>query len=136
MVQGRIHWSLRKCILTLKDFKKKWFKFEFIATVHLFLKVLNEMGQLCYVMEAGLALIQALSDAVDDVLGNLNFIKDNNGEVESLPKNTKKIKVTGESENLLLCNTVKINPEVHNISVEKSHKLNKISEVQIRKLFI
>ena len=36
--------------------------------------------------------------------------------------------VTGKSQNVLLYNTVKIKPEVHNIYVEKSHKLNKMLE--------
>ena len=51
-------------------FRKKWLKYEFVATANLFLKVLNETGHLCYMTESGAFLVYELHDTIDEVLEN------------------------------------------------------------------
>ena len=64
-------------------------KHEFVAIANLFLKVLNETGHLCYMIESDALLVYELQDTIDEVFENLKDIRDDNDEAELLPQNIK-----------------------------------------------
>ena len=111
-------------------FRKKWLKHQFVATANLFLKVLNETGHLCFMLESDAMLVYEVRDTVDEVLENLKDIRDDDDEAELMPQNIKFLSETVESENFLTANTMKIKVEATNVSFNKLQKLNKMSETE------
>ena len=89
-------------------------KHQFVATANLFLKVLNETGHLCYMMESDALIVYKLQDAIDEVLENLKDIRDDDDEAELLPQNIKILSETVECEKFLNANTMEIKAEATN----------------------
>ena len=95
-----------------------------------FLKILNETGHPCFMLESDTMLVYGVHDTVDEVLENLKDIRDYDDKAELMLQNIKFLSETVEFENLLTANTMKIKAEATSVSFNNLQKLNKMSKTE------
>ena len=84
----------------LVGFRKKWGKFEFVATTNLYYRVLRETSHLSLVMESESILIYQVANAVKEACEALKDVKDEDG-YDYLPFNVEYVG-DGDENNFLM----------------------------------
>ena len=107
-------------------FRKKWSKFEFIATVNLYFEVLKETAHLSLLLESDGLVIYQLADAVKEVYDNLDDLRDAE-DYDYLPFNIEKIKEYSDDDaNWLLRDCVQVKISASSCTLNMAEKLKQM----------